>query len=138
MKPVLVALGATAAVTLGLIGNAPTAAAADGWCNDTTVVKKGAFSAILPATSGGSTSCLMSRGSSGDHVLALQHALQGCQGLDTGGLDGIYGAKTEAAVRTLQSRNGLSVDGVYGPSTRNVISWWWHNWTISDDRCARL
>ncbi|MGI8594169.1 MAG: peptidoglycan-binding domain-containing protein [Solirubrobacteraceae bacterium] len=38
-------------------------------------------------------------------------------GYDTGGVDGIYGGKTESAVKKLQSDYGLTVDGVVGPKT---------------------
>ena len=39
---------------------------------------------------------------------------------DVGGAltaDGIFGAKTEAAVRTFQQQNQLTVDGIVGPKT---------------------
>lgn len=36
--------------------------------------------------------------------------------------DGIFGAKTQAAVQRYQSRNGLSVDGIAGPATRSAVS----------------
>jgi peptidoglycan hydrolase-like protein with peptidoglycan-binding domain len=50
----------------------------------------------------------------GDAVARLQHALH----LPT---DGDFGPETEAAVRRLQARHGLTVDGVVGPATWGVI-----------------
>jgi len=43
-------------------------------------------------------------------------------GYDTGGVDGIFGAGTEAAVRRLQHDRGLTVDGVVGPRTWDEIN----------------
>jgi peptidoglycan hydrolase-like protein with peptidoglycan-binding domain len=37
--------------------------------------------------------------------------------LDVGGVDGRYGTKTEAAVKLLQQRAHITVDGVIGPET---------------------
>lgn len=55
-------------------------------------------------------------GSRGTEVKTLQEAL-----LDTGiyylVIDGIFGAKTEAAVKAYQKDNGLTVDGICGPKT---------------------
>jgi peptidoglycan hydrolase-like protein with peptidoglycan-binding domain len=42
-------------------------------------------------------------------------------GFDVGGVDGRYGAKTEAAVKKLQQQSGIAVDGVVGPKTWSVI-----------------
>lgn len=54
-------------------------------------------------------------GSRGEEVKKLQTALNSSgYGL---AVDGIYGAKTQAAVRDYQSRNGLSVDGIAGTNT---------------------
>lgn len=55
-------------------------------------------------------------GSRGNEVKTLQEALNkaGNYGL---AVDGIFGAKTEAAVRDFQTKNGLSVDGIVGPKT---------------------
>lgn len=38
-------------------------------------------------------------------------------GYYTGSVDGIYGSKTRAAVRSFQKKNGLAVDGIVGPKT---------------------
>jgi peptidoglycan hydrolase-like protein with peptidoglycan-binding domain len=50
----------------------------------------------------------------GDAVSRLQYALH----LST---DGDFGSETEAAVRRLQARHGLTVDGVVGPATWQVL-----------------
>ncbi|MBI2874804.1 MAG: peptidoglycan-binding protein [Firmicutes bacterium] len=47
----------------------------------------------------------------GEDVLAVQKALLKC-GFNPGPLDGIYGPKTEAAVKAFQSFHGLTPDGV--------------------------
>jgi peptidoglycan hydrolase-like protein with peptidoglycan-binding domain len=38
-------------------------------------------------------------------------------GYDTGGVDGIFGANTESAVRRFQRDQGLTEDGIVGPMT---------------------
>lgn len=55
-------------------------------------------------------------GSSGSVVKKLQQALSDA-GYNVGSIDGIYGAKTEAAVRKYQADNGLSSDGIAGEKT---------------------
>ena len=56
------------------------------------------------------------RGSSGATVTTIQQKLSRW-GYYTGAIDGIYGSRTEAAVRYFQRRNGLAVDGKAGPAT---------------------
>ena len=56
------------------------------------------------------------RGSSGDTVTAIQQKLS-AWGYYNGAIDGIYGSRTEAAVRYFQQKNGLAVDGKAGPAT---------------------
>ncbi|MBQ6838603.1 MAG: peptidoglycan-binding protein, partial [Clostridia bacterium] len=54
-------------------------------------------------------------GSTGDDVRKLQEKLNEYgYGLDT---DGIFGVKTQSAVRDYQKNNGLSVDGIVGANT---------------------
>src|SRR3954469_15270084 len=55
-------------------------------------------------------------------VAALQVALR-AHGLYAGPVDGIEGPGTLAAVRALQSRAGIAVDGIAGPATRAVLGW---------------
>ena len=42
-------------------------------------------------------------------------------GYNTGGLDGVFGDLTNSAVRSFQSRNGLTVDGLVGNQTWNTF-----------------
>jgi peptidoglycan hydrolase-like protein with peptidoglycan-binding domain len=56
------------------------------------------------------------QGSSGTEVEALQRALAS-KGIDPGPVDGIFGPKTEAAVRQFQQINGLQADGIAGAHT---------------------
>jgi hypothetical protein len=55
-------------------------------------------------------------GDAGASVRALQQQLQ-ARGFLTGGVDGLFGPRTKAAVRAFQHRHGLAVDGVVGPRT---------------------
>ena len=60
------------------------------------------------------------RGSRGPAVTALQRAL-GSLGYDIA-VDGEFGPSTERAVRAVQARLGLPVDGVVGPRTKSGIA----------------
>lgn len=59
---------------------------------------------------------LLRRGSISNYVCIAQDDLN-TLGLKTGGLDGIFGAQTENAVRAYQTQVGLSVDGIVGCNT---------------------
>ncbi|MBR6028076.1 MAG: peptidoglycan-binding protein [Clostridia bacterium] len=59
-------------------------------------------------------------GDSGPEVLRLQQALKSL-GYRIGTLDGKYGAYTENAVRKFQRENGLEVDGIAGAKTQAAI-----------------
>lgn len=60
------------------------------------------------------------RGSKGSEVTKLQQALN-AQGYDCGTADGIFGAKTEAAVRNFQRDHSLTVDGIAGKATQAAL-----------------
>ena len=56
------------------------------------------------------------RGSSGSVVSQIQTKLKNW-GYYKYDVDGIFGSRTEAAVKSFQSRNGLTVDGIVGSAT---------------------
>ena len=59
---------------------------------------------------------LYKRGASGATVTEIQRRLK-AWGYYSGAVDGIYGSRTEAAVRWFQRKNGLSADGQVGDLT---------------------
>src|SRR4051794_14968420 len=73
-----------------------------------------AASAANRAIAPGAPSSLLRAGSSGADVVRVQSALGQAP-------DGIFGSRTDAAVRVFQSRNGLLVDGIVGPQTWRVL-----------------
>ena len=64
-----------------------------------------------------STSTVIVNGARGDQVVNLQKSLKKL-GFDPGVIDGIFGGKTEAAVKQFQASKGLLVDGKVGPNTK--------------------
>lgn len=60
------------------------------------------------------------QGSSGPAVVDIQKALT-AKGYDSGSVDGIFGAKTAAAVRAFQRDAKLAVDGAVGPLTAAAL-----------------
>ena len=72
-----------------------------------------------PACSTGGLRTLR-RGSLSNYVLIAQDDLN-TLGYSTGGLDGIFGAKTQEAVRNYQRKVGLSVDGIVGCNTWRAL-----------------
>jgi len=59
-------------------------------------------------------------GSRGLPVRRLQSRMSAV-GFDTGGVDGRFSPKTEAAVKLLQQQSNLGVDGVVGPKTWAIV-----------------
>jgi peptidoglycan hydrolase-like protein with peptidoglycan-binding domain len=58
----------------------------------------------------------LKKGSTGNPVRRAQKRLT-LAGYDTGGVNGIFGATTESAVRVFQRDQGLAEDGIVGPKT---------------------
>lgn len=63
---------------------------------------------------------LIKRGSISTYVLIAQDDLN-TLGYSTGGLDGIFGARTQEAVRSYQRRVGLTADGIVGCNTWRAL-----------------
>lgn len=70
----------------------------------------------IPATDESSTEVLSRLGSRGDEVRQIQKKLKEL-GFFNGTVDGIYGVKTQSAVRSFQKSVGLTADGIAGPKT---------------------
>lgn len=73
---------------------------------------------VPPAEDEGQLCPTIRRGSTGEFVMVCQEILVDL-GYDLGpsGVDGKFGTKTEAAVKTFQQRHGLTADGIVGPKT---------------------
>ena len=63
---------------------------------------------------------VLRRGASGQHVAGLQGILNGKAGRELT-VDGVFGPRTEAAVRDWQRFFGLTVDGIVGPRTWTTL-----------------
>jgi peptidoglycan hydrolase-like protein with peptidoglycan-binding domain len=63
---------------------------------------------------------MLERGVRGGEVEALQRTLL-AKGFNPGPVDGVFGPKTEEAVKRFQERSGLTVDGIAGPKTMGAF-----------------
>ena len=70
------------------------------------------------------------QGSTGDAVRTIQTKLSNW-GYFSGAIDGIYGPKTEEAVKYFQRKNGLTADGVVGPATLRALGMSTTGWESS-------
>lgn len=69
--------------------------------------------------------------SSGADITDIQFKLDAL-GFDLGPADGQFGRKTEAAVRAFQESQGITVDGVVGPETRQALDRQQNPWEAID------
>ncbi|MEG3627187.1 peptidoglycan-binding domain-containing protein [Streptomyces poriticola] len=132
------AVAVAAGLLAGTVAAAPAAHAAP-TCTTAVLKNMGqSYYANQPSTSNWSTSCILSQGSRGYAVEALQRSLRMCVNSWTRNnvvVDGIYGPKTAQAVRYAQAMYGSAVDGVYGPNTRDAMRWWSENYGGGADAC---
>mgnify|MGYP001322700553 CR=1 FL=1 len=95
------------------------------WVNDSgTSVGGGTAPTTPPAPATGAPSVDLGVGATGPEVEQLQRALVSLGHLRQADMStgpGIYGPRTEAAVRAFQAANGISQTGFYGPLTRAAL-----------------
>ncbi len=82
-----------------------------------------AVNIFLIALAQSASADLYKRGSTGATVSEIQRRLKNW-GYYSGAVDGVYGSRTEAAVRWFQQKNGLSVDGQVGNQTLAALGIW--------------
>jgi peptidoglycan hydrolase-like protein with peptidoglycan-binding domain len=87
---------------------------------------------LLPAARTGNINCLLRRGDRSAGVEQLQISLGSCYKAKLV-RDGVFGPRTQAALRKAQSQAGTAADGVYGPATRRAIK---HH-VLGDSPCGR-
>ena len=94
-------------------GAAPNESANVDYNSDNLEVEKNDTTSTLTSTG------LILEGNIGDDVISLQSLLN-THGYDLI-VDGIFGEKTDQAVRDFQERNDLKVDGIVGPQTKAAL-----------------
>ena len=78
--------------------------------------------------------CLMSLGSFGHGVIALQDTLNNCYPGNNLTEDSNFGPLTRQALENAQRTEHITADGVYGPQTRDHLLWW----DFRNIACARF
>ena len=84
------------------------------------IVLSGVLAYFLPQDNGVADAAVLKQGSSGATVKTMQTKLINW-GYLTGKADGIFGAKTKAAVVKFQRNNGLTADGIVGTKTAQAM-----------------
>ena len=74
----------------------------------------------LKRRGGGGQQGIIQNGDRGEEVRRIQRRLH-MHGFDPGPADGVFGDRTEAAVRAFQLVKGLEVDGEVGPKTMRAL-----------------
>src|SRR5205814_6785101 len=103
-------VAASAAMVVSPTAAAFAAAGSGGGSGSHLSSASAANRAIAPAA----PSHYLRLGSQGPDVVRIQSALGQAP-------DGIFGPRTDAAVRIFQARNGLASDGIVGPHTRGTL-----------------
>jgi peptidoglycan hydrolase-like protein with peptidoglycan-binding domain len=76
--------------------------------------------AWVPSSAQNATSCHLRKPDKNTGVYALQVSLNQCYGKNLAE-DGYFGPVTENALRQVQAKIGTTVDGLYGPFTRDLM-----------------
>lgn len=84
------------------------------------IVLSGVLAYFLPQDNGVAEAAVLKQGSTGATVKTMQTKLINW-GYLTGKADGIFGAKTKAAVVKFQRNNGLTADGIVGTKTAQAM-----------------
>ena len=85
------------------------------------IVGNNTWAAIYKALQNPPTHPILRIGSTGEAVKRLQASLTNL-GYNPGPIDGIFGSKTETAVKSFQKSKGLVVDGIVGNNTWDAIT----------------
>ncbi len=99
-------------------------------CDHYEGVPAGTGTAWLPSSPKTSTGCYLRYPDKNTGVYALQVSLNQCYGKSLLE-DGYLGRVTETALKQVQAKIGTTVDGVYGPVTRDLML---HAGTWGDER----
>ena len=103
----------------------PAATAALAHCNVSRefTYKSDTREVLIGPAYGTSSTCILEQGNSSNAVWALQNTLNSCY---SAGLawDGQFGPATYNALLKVQRAIGVTIDGVYGPNTRDKMRWW--------------
>ena len=92
----------------------------DGICGDDTKARLVANGGSVKSNPYTEPKSNLRKGSRGDGVRWLQYELREA-GYSEVAIDGIFGAKTEAAVMNVQKNHNLTIDGICGKNTRNAL-----------------
>jgi hypothetical protein len=84
------------------------------------------------------TDCTLRLGDRSEAVLALEYALEECNGLDVGTPDTYYDRRTENAVYRLERKLGIPANKIYGPPTRDHMDWIWSDVDMPARKCQQL
>lgn len=128
-RPVVTLALLAAAVPASVAVAAGPVAAALPTCTRSTEIG----GALLPAARNDNVDCLLRRGDRGDGAKRLQQTLVDCYDADLV-RDGIFGPRTEAALKRAQSLARTPADGIYGPATRRAITFYY----LGDSPCGRV
>lgn len=76
--------------------------------------------ALLICSFSPAVKALSKKGTTGQEVVTIQTKLKNW-GYYNGPVDGVYGSKTEEAVKYFQRTNGVKADGIAGPETLSLL-----------------